>query len=137
SHHLNKVLRMTIGREIIAFNGDGKEYPSVISQLNKKSVVISVNDAIESSRQSPLNIELAISLSKGDRFEWVLQKATELGVTSITPIMSERTEVKLTGDRLEKKMASWHSILISACEQCQRNILPQFHAPKPLSDFIL
>ncbi len=136
SHHLIKVLRMSEGRDIVLFNGNGCEYPATISQTSKKTAIVAITKEINISRQSPLDIELAIGLSKGDRFELVIQKATELGVTSIVPIFSERTEIKLSGERLDKKMTSWQRIVIGACEQSQRNILPELHAPINIADYI-
>lgn len=136
SHHLIKVLRMSEGRELIVFNGNGKEFPALIKAASKKVATIYIQDEISVSRQSPLEIELAIGLSKGDRFEWVLQKATELGITRITPLITERTEIKLNGERLEKKISSWESIIISACEQCQRNLLPSLSPPVSFVDYL-
>src|SRR5690606_3425388 len=88
------------------------------------------------NRESPLQLELAIGISRGERFEWVLQKATELGVTKITPLITERTEVKTSGDRQEKMLDRWQHIIISACEQCQRNLLPELAAPVQLNDYL-
>ncbi|VUD51551.1 Ribosomal RNA small subunit methyltransferase E [Thalassocella blandensis] len=136
SHHLIKVLRMSEGRELLVFNGNGKEYSAVIHSATKKVATITINKETDIARQSPLDIELAIGLSKGDRFEWVLQKATELGVTRITPLLTERTEIKLSSERLEKKITSWENIIIGACEQSQRNILPALSPPMHLSDFL-
>jgi 16S rRNA (uracil1498-N3)-methyltransferase len=136
SHHLIKVLRMDAGRQLILFNGDGGEYPSVVSATSKKAAFIAVGERIEKRNQSPLDITLAIAISKGDRMDWVLQKATELGVTSIQPLFSERTEIKLVGDRLEKKINTWNQIVIGACEQCRRNILPTVFAPRAMAEFI-
>lgn len=136
SHHLAKVLRMTEGRPIVLFNGDGNEYSAEISEVKKKVVSAAVHSVESPQRESPLHTHLAIALSKGDRFEWVLQKATELGVTQITPLFTERTDVKLSGERLEKKVASWQQVIISACEQCQRNVLPVFHTPMPFDAFV-
>ena len=129
SHYLSKVLRMSVGRELIVFNGRGGEYAAVITQVDKKSIVIKTGKFNEDNRQSPLSIELAIGISRGERMDWVLQKATELGVTSITPLFTERTEVKVSGERQDKKIQHWQQILISACEQCQRNILPVLSRP--------
>lgn len=136
SRHLLKVLRFDIGRELILFNGQGGEYNAVISAATKKIATVTIGGFTEESRQSPLGTHLAIGISRGDRFDWVLQKATELGVTEITPLFTERCEVKLKGDRLDKKLESWRQITLSACEQCQRNVPPIFHQPKLLSEFI-
>lgn len=132
SHHVLKVLRMDVGRELILFNGQGGEYPAQIIAKTKKHARLQLGDVNNISIESPLHSHIAISISRGERFELVLQKACELGVTEITPIVSERTEVKLSGDRLNKKLASWNKILISACEQCGRNSLPTLN---PLETF--
>lgn len=136
SHYLGKVLRMQAGRELIVFDGSGGQYPATIDSISKKSVVINtgMHDLVDN--QSPLHTHLAIGLSRGERWDFVLQKATELGVTEITPLFTERCEVKLTGDRLDKKFGHWQSILISAAEQCQRNILPALNPVVNFSDFI-
>jgi 16S rRNA (uracil1498-N3)-methyltransferase len=136
SHHLSKVLRMQAGRELILFNGAGGEFAATIHEVNKKNVIVSVQEHTGDNRESPLELELAIGISRGERFEWVLQKATELGVTKITPLITERTEVKVNGDRQEKMLDRWQHILISACEQCQRNLLPQLSAPIQISDWL-
>src|SRR5690606_824383 len=136
SHHLSKVLRMQVGRELILFNGMGGEFTAVIQAINKKNIEIAVGNFCAENRQSPLELELAIGLSRGERMDWVLQKATELGVTRISPLITERTEVKLSGERLVKKFEHWQQILISACEQCQRNILPHLNPPTRLSEWL-
>lgn len=129
SHYLAKVLRMGPGRELILFNGTGGEYLAEIIETGKKSVSVDIKSFSADNRESSLSIELAIGISRGERMDWVLQKATELGVSKITPLITERTEVKIAGDRQDKKMQHWQQILISACEQCQRNILPQLNDP--------
>jgi 16S rRNA (uracil1498-N3)-methyltransferase len=136
SHHLNKVLRMQAGRELVLFNGSGGEYAASIYEVGKKQVVVTVAEHTADNRESPLQLELAIGISRGERFEWVLQKATELGVTKITPLITERTEVKISGDRQEKAMDRWQQILISACEQCQRNLLPELAQPQQLAGWL-
>lgn len=136
SHHLSRVLRMQPGRELILFNGRGGEFCAQILALHKKQVEVCVGKFSAEDRQSPLRLELAIGLSKGERMDWILQKATELGVTRVTPLHTERSEIKLSGERLSKKMEHWEQILISACEQCQRNILPALAAPMALSNWL-
>ncbi|PUA27751.1 MAG: 16S rRNA (uracil(1498)-N(3))-methyltransferase [Cellvibrio sp. 79] len=136
SHHLSKVLRMQAGRELILFNGSGGEFAAIIQEVSKKTVTVAIAEHIADNRESPLQLELAIGISRGERFEWVLQKATELGVTRITPLITERTEVKTGGERQEKLLDRWQQILISACEQCQRNLLPELSAPVQISDWL-
>jgi 16S rRNA (uracil1498-N3)-methyltransferase len=136
SHHLGKVLRMQPGRELVLFNGQGGEFQAVISAVNKKNVAVDVGEYRADDRESPLPLELAIGISKGERMDWVLQKATELGVTRISLLQTERTEVRLNGERLDKKMEHWQNIIVSACEQCQRNRLPTLGAPMALSPWL-
>ncbi len=136
SHHLTKVLRMQAGRELILFNGLGGEYSATIETVTKKSVCVQISDFNSDNRQSSLSLELAIGVSRGERMDWVLQKATELGVTKITPLITERTEVKLSGERADKKINHWQQTIVSACEQCQRNILPELSEPIFLEDWI-
>jgi 16S rRNA (uracil1498-N3)-methyltransferase len=136
SHHLSKVLRMQTGRELILFNGAGGEFAATINEVTKKFVTVTIGEHSLDNRESPLELELAIGISRGERFDWVLQKATELGVTKITPLITERTEVKIGGERQDKLMDRWQQILISACEQCQRNLLPVLSAPVQISAWL-
>ena len=128
SHYIARVLRLKTGAALILFNGQGGQYPATIDSLTKKSVSVSLGEQDPIERESPLNIHLGIAISKGDRMDWVIQKSTELGVTEITPLTSERTEVKLSGERLTKKINHWQQIAISACEQSGRNRVPTIHA---------
>jgi 16S rRNA (uracil1498-N3)-methyltransferase len=136
SHHLARVLRFQVGQTLTLFNGDGREYAATISAIDKRNVTVSINEAIAADRESPLAIHLGIAISKGDRMDLVIQKAVELGVTSITPLISERVEVRLQGERAEKKLQHWQGIVIAACEQCQRNRIPQLNSITPLHDWI-
>ncbi|BFM18536.1 16S rRNA (uracil(1498)-N(3))-methyltransferase [Maricurvus nonylphenolicus] len=136
SRHIAKVLRMEAGRELVLFNGEGGEYNATLTEVGKKRVSVTLGEFNDIDRASPLKIELAIGVSRGERFEWVLQKATELGVTSITPLFTDRTEVKLAGPRLEKKIGHWQQILISACEQCQLNQPPTLNTPQQFTQWL-
>lgn len=136
SRHIAKVLRMQAGRELVLFNGEGGEYRATIAEVGKKRVTVNLGEHSTVERESPLQIDLAIGISRGERFDWVLQKATELGVTRILPLLTERTEVKLNGDRLQKKLHHWRQIAVSACEQCQRNRLPQIAEPLRLTGWL-
>ena len=135
SRHLASALRLEAGDSFILFNGDGGEYAATIDLLQKKSVTAVLGERIENSVESPLSIRLGIALSKGDRFDWVIQKATELGVASISPLFTERTEVKLKGERIDKKLKHWRQIAISACEQCGRNRLPEIQSPQNIANW--
>ena len=124
SQHLARALRMQVGSEITLFDGRGGEYPAVISALGKKSVSVNTLEHRDIEVESPLHVHLGIAISRGERMDWVIQKATELGVSRITPLFTERTEVKLKGERAGKKLDHWRQVATSACEQCGRNRVP-------------
>jgi 16S rRNA (uracil1498-N3)-methyltransferase len=132
SHHLSKVLRLKVGAQLTLFNGNGQQYAAVISAIDKKTVTVETAEAELITNESPLHSHLGIAASRGDRMDWVMQKATELGVSAITPLISERSELKLTAERSEKKHQHWQQIIISACEQCGRNTLPQLNPAQKL-----
>lgn len=136
ARHLVTVLRMKPGEHVSLFNGEGGEYSGEIVSATPKSVTVQLADHYSSDRESPLKTLLGIGISRGDRFDWVLQKATELGVSEIYPLYTERTEVKLKGEREEKKQRQWQQIIISACEQCGRNRMPVLHTPVNLRDWL-
>ena len=136
AHYLTRVLRMEARRPLIVFNGEGGSYSAEIISVSKNTCVISLADFTADNHQSPLDCSLAIGISKGERFEFVLQKACELGVTHIFPLFTQRTEVRLDAARQSKKNEHWQQVLISSCEQNGRNVLPQLHAPQALSEFL-
>ena len=136
SHYLSRVLRLQRGATLIAFNGKGCSYQAQINEVSKKSVLIGIEDQLETSPQQALQVHLGIGLSKGDRFDSVIQKATELGVGQITPLFSERCEVRLNDERLTKKQLHWQQIAVSACEQSGQNWLPAVNAAMPLGNWI-
>lgn len=136
ARHIASALRMTPGQEIVLFNGLGGEYTAELSKVGKSQVTALVGDGREVDRESALKLHLAIGVSRGERMDWIVQKATELGVTAITPLFTERTEVKLSGERLDKKIRHWQQVAISACEQCQRNRLPTIHNPQSLDHWL-
>ena len=136
SRHVARVLRMQAGRELVLFDGRGGEYSAIIEEVGKKRVTVKVGDHQPVERESSLPIHLGIGVSRGERMDWVLQKATELGVSQITPLFTERTEVKLSGSRLEKKQQHWQQVLIAACEQCQRNTLPLINPPMNIVNWL-
>lgn len=136
SHYISRVLRLKEGAGLILFDGSGRQFEAVINSIGKKTVIVETGPAADTNLESPLAIHLGIAISKGDRMDWVIQKATELGVSEITPLLSERVEVKLKGERLQKKMEHWQQISISSCEQCGRNIVPTVHALSPVDNWI-
>lgn len=136
SRYLGSVLRMAAGRPLQLFNGQGGHFLARIVSANKKQVTVLTEAFEDCEKESPLAIHLGIGLSKGDRFDWVVQKATELGVNSITPLVTVRSEVKLNAERTNKKICHWQQIAISACEQCQRNRIPTIHSPEKLDNWL-
>lgn len=136
SGHIAKALRMRIGDAVTLFNGLGGEFSAEIYSIDKKSVKLNVLNHNAQEFESPLQLELGIAISRGDRMDWVIQKATELGATRISPLTTLRTEVKLKGERAEKKLRHWQQVIIGACEQCGRNQLPQLQALASLESWL-
>lgn len=125
AHHAARVLRLQVGDALIVFNGQGGEYPAHILAMGKQDVTVEIerHDPIE--RESPLDVSLVQALSATERMEFSIQKAVELGVRQIIPVESERCVVRLHGERATKRLQHWQQIVISACEQCGRNRIPQ------------
>lgn len=136
SNHTGRVLRLQPGAYLELFNGDAHRYSAEITEVTKKRVTVKVLEKVHASAESALQIHLAQGISKGDRMDFALQKSVELGVTSITPLFTERCNVKLTGDRLAKKQEQWQKIVISACEQCGRNVVPEVKPAINLQDWL-
>lgn len=123
--HAVKVLRLRPGDTLILFNGEGGEYRATLEDTRREGAQVSLHEHIEQERESPLDIELLQGVARGEKMDLILQKAVELGVTRIVPLASERSQVKLSGERLDKRMQHWHGVIIHACEQCGRNRLPE------------
>ncbi|MCB1705797.1 MAG: 16S rRNA (uracil(1498)-N(3))-methyltransferase [Halioglobus sp.] len=136
SRHLARALRLGVGDTLTLFDGRGGEYPAEITAVDKKQVQVVTGEHVQCERESPLDIHLGIAVSRGDRMDWVVQKATELGVTALTPLLTEHTGVKLSGERAGKKIQHWQQIAISACEQCGRNRPPVVHALQAQSQWL-
>lgn len=135
-HHLFRVMRCRSGDSFVAFNGDGNDYTGRLVQITKKTAEFSVTGVIKNERESPLRIILLQGLSKGDRMDTAIQKAVELGVNEIYPVTCEYSSVKFDEKRLIKKQQHWQSIIISACEQSERAIVPKLHSLKPLEQIV-
>ncbi len=134
--HLGRVLRMPVGAELVVFNGEGGEYPAVLTEVSKKRVVARLAACTDRASDSSLKIHLGQSLSRGERMDYAVQKATELGVTQLTPLFSERSEVRLKGDRLVKKRQHFQQVAISASEQSGRCRIPVVEPPVTLSEWL-
>lgn len=124
SGHLIRVLRTKPGSPVILFNGDGYEYLCTTLNNNANKTLVSVDSKTDSSKESNLNITLIQGLSRQHRMEFTIQKSVELGVNRIIPVICKRSNTKLTAEKRTKKLAHWQNIVISACEQSGRNIIP-------------
>ena len=134
--HLIKVLRLPEDSPITLFNGDGNDYQAKLCNVSKKSAQAYISSVEPKETESPLNIHLGQGISRGERMDFTLQKSVELGVNTITPLLTERCGVKLNKERLIKKVEQWQKIVISACEQSGRSIVPKVNAPLFLSDWL-
>lgn len=134
--HVTRVLRLRVGEALTLFNGRGGEYAAQIDKAHGESVTVAVGEHSREERESPLALTLAQGLSRGERMDWVVQKATELGVTSLAPLLTERSVVRLDAQQAGRKLNHWRAIAIAACEQCGRNRLPQVTPPVTLRDFL-
>ncbi|WP_375752551.1 16S rRNA (uracil(1498)-N(3))-methyltransferase [Vibrio sp. HN007] len=133
--HVGRVLRMKPEQEVLLFDGSGAEFPAKITEVTKKNVQVEILEKIEKDIESPLDIHLGQVVSRGEKMEFTIQKSVELGVNTITPLISERCGVKLDPKRFEKKLAQWQKIAVAACEQCGRNRLPIVRPLMKLEDW--
>ena len=132
SHHLVKVLRARTGDAVTLFNGDGHEYTGKLQDSNSRRCSVSVESSKTCDNESPVRITLLQGLSRHDRMDTTLQKVTELGVNRIIPVICQRSRFKTDAERMEKKHAHWQQVIISACEQSGRCVLPQLDQPLDL-----
>jgi 16S rRNA (uracil1498-N3)-methyltransferase len=134
--HLVRVLRLGPGDRVALFNGDGRDYEAELLAAGKRGAQARVLGSRAVDSESPLRITLAQGIARGEKMDWVLQKATELGVARIAPVVSERTEVKLDAERAGKRSAHWRGVVAGACEQSGRARLPELLPPAALADFL-
>jgi 16S rRNA (uracil1498-N3)-methyltransferase len=134
--HLVRVLRLGLGDACIVFNGDGADYEARLVGLGKRGAEVEVMARHLRRSEPALRITLAQALARGEKMDLVLQKATELGVSRIVPISTERSEVKLDAERSEKRLVHWRGVIAAACEQCGRARLPELAPPQALRDWL-
>lgn len=132
ARHLGRVLRVQAGARIILFNGDGYEYSAAVAAVTRDRVNVAIEERLTPERESALQITLVQGVSRGERMDYAIQKAVELGVSTIVPVLAERTVVRLDGERGAKRQAHWQSVAISACEQAGRLRVPEVAAPTAL-----
>ncbi|MDP2110728.1 MAG: 16S rRNA (uracil(1498)-N(3))-methyltransferase [Thiobacillus sp.] len=136
ARHAARALRLAADDTVILFNGLGGEYSARIERVNKDEVAVSVTGFTAIERESRLRVMLAQGISSGERMDYTLQKAVELGVATIQPIAARRSVVKLTGERADKRVAHWQGVVASACEQCGRNQVPVVAPPLTLAHWL-
>lgn len=133
ARHAVRVLRLRDGQAVTLFNGDGHEYPGILSLAGRASVHLLARRTPR--RESPLELHLVQGISSGERMDLTVQKAVELGVSSIQPLMMRRTIVRLQGEKLARRRAHWQAVVVSACEQCGRNRVPQVADIRDFADW--
>ena len=136
ANHVSRVLRLPVDAPLILFNGQGGEFAATVTALDKRRVSVAVGDFHATEREPPLPLQLAQGISRGERMDYTIQKAVELGVHAIVPLVTERTVVQLKGERQEKRRTHWQRVAASACEQCGRNRVPQVESPVHLNAWL-
>jgi len=136
AHHAARVLRLRAGDRVAIFDGIGNECSGQISDLGARRVTVANITSTDNNRESPLHTVLAQALSSSEKMDWVIQKATELGVTEIQPLATERSVARLSAERAARRHEHWQQVAISACEQCGRNVLPMIHKPLDIMDWL-
>ncbi len=134
--HLVRVLRLREGDACVLFNGDGHDYDARLLSAGKRGVEAEVDAMRIVDNESPLRLVLLQGIARGEKMDLILQKATELGVAAIAPVFADRTEVKLDGDRVEKRIAHWRSVVTAACEQSGRARVPDLWPPRGLAEAV-
>ena len=136
ANHMVSVLRLQEGAPVVLFNGEGGEYHGCLTSVKRKAVSVKLDTFIDDNKASSLRVHLGQVMIKGDRMDYALQKAAELGVAEITPLISERCEVRLKGDRMLKKVSHWQRVVQSACEQCKSNLVPKVNMPQTVQSWL-
>ncbi|HEY8888349.1 MAG TPA: 16S rRNA (uracil(1498)-N(3))-methyltransferase [Gallionella sp.] len=136
AHHALRVLRLRVGDTVEIFDGIGNECRGLIADLGARNVTVTNITENDSKRESPLHTLLAQALSSSEKMDWVIQKSTELGVTEIQPLATDRSVARLSAERTARRLEHWQQVAISACEQCGRNVLPRIHAPLGIMDWL-
>ncbi|MGA0032050.1 MAG: 16S rRNA (uracil(1498)-N(3))-methyltransferase [Burkholderiales bacterium] len=136
AHHVAHVLRLAEGDPLTLFDGRGTAYDAVITGMARNSVRVRVRGQRSENRESPLLVTLVQAVSSGERMDFTVQKAVELGVAAVQPVLSERCVVRLAGERAAKRVAHWRAVAVAACEQCGRNQVPTVHALLPFAAWL-
>lgn len=134
--HAVRVLRLQPGDGLCLFNGQGGEYAATLLHCDRRSASVTINNHVARDVESPLHVILGQGISRGEKMDYTLQKAVELGVSEIVPLFSDHGNIRLEGERLEKRLDHWRGIIASACEQCGRTRLPILHATTDIEYWI-
>jgi 16S rRNA (uracil1498-N3)-methyltransferase len=136
ANHIARVLRLRSGDSLTVFDGSGGEFGARIEEFRKEAVVVAVEEHRPLDRESPLPLTLVQGISRGERMDWIIQKATELGASRIVPVFTKRSVVRLDEKQAERKLQHWRAITVAACEQCGRNRIPDLAAPVDFFDML-
>jgi 16S rRNA (uracil1498-N3)-methyltransferase len=136
ANHIARVLRLRSGDSLTVFDGSGGEFGARIEEFRKETVVVAVEEHRPLDRESPLPLTLVQGISRGERMDWIIQKATELGASRIVPVFTKRSVVRLDEKQAERKLQHWRAITVSACEQCGRNRIPDLAMPVDFFDML-
>jgi 16S rRNA (uracil1498-N3)-methyltransferase len=136
AHHAARVLRLAAGDAVTLFDGTGGEFDATLERIDKRGATVRVLRFVPVERESPLAVTLAQAIAANDAMDSTLRKATELGVTSIQPLVTARSSPLPAGERAEKRLAHWRQVAIAACEQCGRNRIPDVAPPRPFADWL-
>ena len=134
AHHLLHVMRVKAGRTVYVFNEQQQEYLCDVTETSRHAVTLQCREAMTRHTESPLNLHLYQAIARGDRMDFGIQKAVELGVTSITPMLTEHS---LSQKEAEKRLAHWQGVIVSACEQCERQVIPTLHPPQTFNEALM
>lgn len=136
AHHAIRVLRLKVGDEVRLFNGEGGEFEASIHRVDKDSVTVDIGRHHDIERESTVQVCLAQAITTGDKMDYTLQKAVELGVARIQPLQTKRSVVRLNQERAEKRLQHWQNVVVSACEQCGRNTVPKVAPILPFEEWV-
>lgn len=134
--HLLRALRLSEGAALVLCNGDGCDYRAELAGVGRRGASARILEATPNLAESPLRVVLAQALARGEKMDWVIQKATELGVAAIAPVVTERTEVRLDAERANRRTAHWQGVAAAACEQSGRSRVPDIAEPRPLATYL-
>lgn len=136
ARYVSQVLRLRVGDNLVLFDGSGRDFAAELTRCDRRACRALITAPLASEPEALLSIHLGIGISRGERMDFAIQKSVELGVSTITPLLTERSVVQLKSERLDKRIAHWQGVMISACEQSGRSLLPTLHRPAALSAWL-